>query len=88
MLFARDILSRNPGAEIIFDVKCSNRLTSLINDLGGKGLMWKTGHSHIKAKLKETGALLGVSLVATFALLSVGLVLTTHFTPRRAFLNC
>ena len=59
MLFARDILSRNPGAEIIFDVKCSNRLTSLINDLGGKALMWKTGHSHIKAKLKETGALLG-----------------------------
>ncbi|MFP6797136.1 MAG: phosphomannomutase/phosphoglucomutase [Pseudomonadales bacterium] len=59
MLFARDILSRNRGAEIVFDVKCSNRLTSLITDLGGSALMWKTGHSHIKAKLKETGALLG-----------------------------
>ena len=59
MLLVRDILSRNPGAEIIFDVKCSNRLASLINDLGGRALMWKTGHSHIKAKLKETGALLG-----------------------------
>ncbi len=59
MLFVRDILNRNPGAEIIFDVKCSNQLASLITDLGGRALMWKTGHSHIKAKLKETGALLG-----------------------------
>ena len=59
MLLAQDILSRNRGAEIIFDVKCSSRLASLITDLGGKALMWKTGHSHIKAKLKETGALLG-----------------------------
>jgi len=59
MLFAKDILGRNPGAEIIFDVKCSNHLMSLIDALGGKALMWKTGHSHIKAKLKETGALLG-----------------------------
>lgn len=59
MLFAKDILGRNPGAEIIFDVKCSNHLMSLIHGLGGKALMWKTGHSHIKAKLKETGALLG-----------------------------
>ena len=59
MLLVRDVLNRNPGAEIIFDVKCSNRLASLITDLGGRALMWKTGHSHIKAKLKETGALLG-----------------------------
>ena len=59
MLFAQDIVSRNPGADIIYDVKCSRHLNSLISDLGGRPIMWKTGHSHIKAKIKETGALLG-----------------------------
>lgn len=59
MLYARDVLSRNPGAEIIFDVKCSRLLGSVIRDAGGVPLMWKTGHSLIKAKLKETGAPLG-----------------------------
>ena len=58
MLFARDILGRNPGADIIFDVKCSRHLNSVISEFGGRPIMWKTGHSHIKAKLKETGALL------------------------------
>jgi phosphomannomutase/phosphoglucomutase len=58
MLFARDILGRNPGADIIFDVKCSRHLNSIISEFGGRPVMWKTGHSHIKAKLKETGALL------------------------------
>jgi phosphomannomutase/phosphoglucomutase len=58
MLFARDILGRNPGADIIFDVKCSRHLNSVISEFGGRPVMWKTGHSHIKAKLKETGALL------------------------------
>lgn len=59
MLFAQDIVSRNPGADIIYDVKCSRNLNTLISDLGGRPIMWKTGHSHIKAKIKETGALLG-----------------------------
>jgi phosphomannomutase/phosphoglucomutase len=56
MLFAQDVLSRNPGAEIIFDVKCSSRLPKFIEELGGKPVMWKTGHSFIKSKLRETGA--------------------------------
>lgn len=56
MLFARDLLNRSPGADIIFDVKCSRELAKLISQHGGRPLMWKTGHSLIKAKLKETGA--------------------------------
>ncbi len=58
MLFARDIVGRNPGADIIYDVKCSRHLNNLISEYGGRPIMWKTGHSHMKAKLKETGALL------------------------------
>jgi phosphomannomutase len=56
MLFARDILARQKGATVIFDVKCSQRLVQAIKDAGGVPLMWKTGHSLVKAKLKETGA--------------------------------
>ena len=56
MLFAADVLSRNPGAEIIFDVKSTRNLYSWIESRGGKATMWKTGHSFIKQKLKETGA--------------------------------
>jgi phosphomannomutase/phosphoglucomutase len=56
MLFARDVLSRNAGAEIIFDVKCSNHLKTVIEQSGGKPLMWKTGHSLIKAKMRESEA--------------------------------
>ena len=56
ILFARDVLDRNPGAEIIYDVKCSRTLPTEIEAAGGKASMWKTGHSFIKAKLKETGA--------------------------------
>jgi len=52
MFFARDILKRNKGATIIFDVKCSQRLPVAIRRAGGKPLMWKTGHSLIKAQLK------------------------------------
>ena len=58
MLFAADMLSRNPGAEIIFDVKCTRNLFSWIREHGGKPILWKTGHSLIKAKMQETGALL------------------------------
>ena len=56
MLFAEEVLSRNPGAEIIFDVKCTRNLFPWIRKHGGKPLLWKTGHSLIKSKLKETGA--------------------------------
>ena len=56
MLYARDVLSRNPGATIIYDVKCTRRLDPWITDHGGVPLIWKTGHSLVKAKLKETGA--------------------------------
>jgi phosphomannomutase/phosphoglucomutase len=55
-LFARDVLQRVPGAEIIFDVKCSQGLIEDIVAHGGKPTMWRTGHSLIKQKLQETGA--------------------------------
>ncbi|HEY0659741.1 MAG TPA: phosphomannomutase/phosphoglucomutase [Lysobacter sp.] len=56
MLFAADVLERNPGAQIIFDVKCTGRLPGHILRHGGSPLMWKTGHSLIKAKMRETDA--------------------------------
>lgn len=56
MLYAIDILQRNPGAEIIFDIKCTTNLPRIIREHGGRPLMWRTGHSLVKAKLKETGA--------------------------------
>jgi len=56
MLFAADVLARNPGAEVIFDVKSTRHLFSWIRSHGGKPLLWKTGHSFIKQKLRETGA--------------------------------
>ncbi len=56
MLFAKDVLSRNPGATIIYDVKCTRRLGPWIEEHGGVPLIWKTGHSFVKSKLKETGA--------------------------------
>ncbi|MBS0575454.1 MAG: phosphomannomutase/phosphoglucomutase [Proteobacteria bacterium] len=56
MLFAEDVLSRNPGACIVYDVKCTGHLAGHILGHGGSPLMWKTGHSLIKAKMKETGA--------------------------------
>jgi phosphomannomutase / phosphoglucomutase len=56
MLFAADVLERNPGAVIVYDVKCTGRLPSHILRHGGSPMMWKTGHSLIKAKMRETGA--------------------------------
>ena len=56
MLFAADVLSRNPGAEIIYDVKSTRNLAKWVRERGGKPTMWKTGHSFIKQKLRETGA--------------------------------
>jgi phosphomannomutase len=59
MLFARDVLKRAPGGTIIFDVKCSQRLAPAIAGAGGVPMMFKTGHSLIKAKMKEIGSPLG-----------------------------
>jgi phosphomannomutase/phosphoglucomutase len=56
MLFARDVLLRSPGATIIYDVKCTGHLSRVIIGHGGSPVMWKTGHSLIKKKMKETGA--------------------------------
>ncbi|KAA3598748.1 MAG: phosphomannomutase/phosphoglucomutase [Calditrichaeota bacterium] len=57
-IFARDVLSRNPGQEVVFDVKCSQGLVEDIEAHGGKPLMWKTGHSLLKNKMKEIGGLI------------------------------
>lgn len=59
ILYSRDILDRNPGAKIIYDVKCSRLLPQAIKEAGGDPEMWKTGHSFVKARIKETGAALG-----------------------------
>ena len=59
VVFARDVLSRNPGAVIVSEVKGSQRLYDDIARHGGQGIMWKAGHSLLKAKMRETGALLG-----------------------------
>ncbi len=56
MLFAEDVLSRNPGAPIIYDVKCTGDLAKVILQHGGSPVMWKTGHSFIKQKMKEINA--------------------------------
>ena len=58
MLFSRSVLAEHPGAEIIFDVKCSNRLSDDIKAYGGNPIMWRTGHSLIKTKMQDSGALL------------------------------
>nr|WP_324257400.1 phosphomannomutase/phosphoglucomutase [Cellvibrio fontiphilus] len=59
MLYAKDILARNPGADVLFDVKCSRQLNQVISSYGGRPIMWKTGHSPMKAKMEETQALIG-----------------------------
>ncbi len=58
MIFARDVVSRNPGCDVIFDIKSTRRLNQVISSYGGRPIMWKTGHSNIKAKMRETNALL------------------------------
>ena len=62
MVLAEDVLIRNPGADIIYDVKSTKLLASHILSQGGRPIMWKTGHSIMKLKMKETGALLGGEL--------------------------
>ena len=59
IVFARDILARQPGAVVVSEVKCSQRLYDDIAKHGGRGIMWKAGHSLLKAKMRETGAALG-----------------------------
>ncbi len=59
MLFAQDVVSRNPGADVVFDVKCSRHLTQLVSKHGGRPILWKTGHAFMREKVAETGALLG-----------------------------
>lgn len=59
MLYAQDVVSRNPGADVVFDVKCSRNLTELVTRHGGRPVLWKTGHAFMKEKMTETGALLG-----------------------------
>ncbi len=59
MLFAKDIVSRNPGSDVVFDVKSTRQLVQAITSYGGRPIMWKTGHSPMKSKMLETGALLG-----------------------------
>ena len=56
MLLARDVLARNPGAAVIYDVKCSRHLKTVIEAAGGRAAMWRTGHSLIKARMKELRA--------------------------------
>jgi phosphomannomutase/phosphoglucomutase len=66
MLFAADVLTRKPGAEIIFDVKCTRHLFDWIRKHGGHPTMWKTGHSLIKSRMRETGAQLAGEMSGHF----------------------
>lgn len=66
MLFARDVLLRNPGATVIYDVKCTGHLRPLVQEAAGVPLMWRTGHSLIKAKMRETGAALAGEMSGHF----------------------
>ncbi|URX63575.1 phosphomannomutase/phosphoglucomutase [Luteibacter anthropi] len=66
MLFAQDVLLRNPGATVVYDVKCSAHLRPVIQEAAGVPLMWRTGHSMIKAKMRETGAALGGEMSGHF----------------------
>ena len=59
MVLARDVLSRNPGSDVVYDIKCSHKLGELISRLGGRPVLWKTGHALMKQKMRETGAILG-----------------------------
>jgi phosphomannomutase/phosphoglucomutase len=59
MLYAQDVLKRQPGAEIIYDIKSTSLLPKQIEQAGGKATLWKTGHSFMKLKMRETGAALG-----------------------------
>lgn len=59
MLFAKDVVARNPGSDVVYDVKCTRHLNSVISSFGGRPIICRSGHSFIKAKIAETGAVLG-----------------------------
>lgn len=59
MLFAKDVVSRNPGSDVVYDVKCTRHLNSVISGFGGRPVVSRSGHSYVKAKMKETDAILG-----------------------------
>ncbi|PCJ47284.1 MAG: phosphomannomutase [Moraxellaceae bacterium] len=59
MLYAKDLLSRNPGADVLYDVKCTRDIAELVSNMGGRAIMCETGHSIVKAKMRETGAVVG-----------------------------
>lgn len=62
MLLAQDVLQQHPGSTIIYDIKCSREVANVVQQSGGIPLMWRTGHSLIKAKMRETGALLAAEM--------------------------
>jgi phosphomannomutase/phosphoglucomutase len=66
MLFAQDVLQRHPGATIVYDVKCTGHLRKVIQEAAGVPLMWRTGHSLMKAKMRETDAQLGGEMSGHF----------------------
>ncbi len=65
-IFSADVVSRNPAASVVFDVKCSRSLGRVITQVGGRPIMWKSGHSNIKAKMLETSAILGGEFTGHF----------------------
>ena len=62
MLFAKDIVSRNPGSDVVYDVKCTRHLNSVISGFGGRPIICRSGHSFIKRKILDTDALIGGEL--------------------------
>ena len=62
MLFAKDVVSRNPGSDVVYDVKCTRHLNSVISGFGGRPIISRSGHSFVKEKIAETGAMLGGEL--------------------------
>lgn len=59
MLFAKDVVSRNPGSDVVYDIKCTRHLNSVISGFGGRPVLCRSGHSYVKAKMRETDAILG-----------------------------
>jgi len=84
MLFAKDVLSRQPGAEIIYDVKSTRNLAPWIREHGGVPSLWKTGHSLIKARMRERGAALAGEMSGTRSSSNVGTGSMMRNTPGAA----
>ena len=82
MIFARDILARKPGSDIIFDVKSSKRLPELIRRYSGRPVMCKTGHAHVRKQVHDNNAPLAVNLAAIYFSMTAGKVLMTACMPQ------